>query len=219
MSSYGLLARLSNVENDTSDLQASLNSLDAEKQDSLENANVVGGQPIKVGSVLNKIGTKDNTLTVETTGSIIKLGVDKNVMQEKLEQVAALTGDVTSQALLVGDNVKRVSTKDTGLTIETDANIVKLAVDKTVMQVKLTATGDATSSKAVLNNSTVRSVGVDETMTVSEANNVINLAVNKEKVQEKLTTIADNDGADDLLLRADNAMYAAKRQALGVCQL
>ena len=31
--------------------------------------------------------------------------------------------------------------------------------------------------------------------------------------------IADNDGADDLLLRADNAMYAAKRQALGVCRL
>jgi diguanylate cyclase (GGDEF)-like protein len=31
--------------------------------------------------------------------------------------------------------------------------------------------------------------------------------------------IADNDGADDLLLRADKAMYAAKRQALGVCQL
>jgi diguanylate cyclase len=31
--------------------------------------------------------------------------------------------------------------------------------------------------------------------------------------------IADNDGGDDLLLRADNAMYAAKRQALGVCQL
>jgi diguanylate cyclase (GGDEF)-like protein len=31
--------------------------------------------------------------------------------------------------------------------------------------------------------------------------------------------IADNDGADDLLLRADNAMYSAKRQALGICQL
>jgi diguanylate cyclase len=31
--------------------------------------------------------------------------------------------------------------------------------------------------------------------------------------------IADNDGAEDLLLRADNAMYSAKRQALGVCQL
>ncbi len=31
--------------------------------------------------------------------------------------------------------------------------------------------------------------------------------------------IADNDGAPDLLQRADNAMYSAKRQALGVCQL
>jgi diguanylate cyclase (GGDEF)-like protein len=31
--------------------------------------------------------------------------------------------------------------------------------------------------------------------------------------------IAENNGADDLLLRADNAMYSAKRQALGVCQL
>jgi len=31
--------------------------------------------------------------------------------------------------------------------------------------------------------------------------------------------IADNDGADDLMQRADNAMYSAKRQALGVYQL
>jgi diguanylate cyclase (GGDEF)-like protein len=31
--------------------------------------------------------------------------------------------------------------------------------------------------------------------------------------------IAKNDGADDLMQRADNAMYSAKRQALGVCQL
>jgi GGDEF domain-containing protein len=31
--------------------------------------------------------------------------------------------------------------------------------------------------------------------------------------------IANNDGKDDLLLRADNAMYSAKRQELGVCQL
>ena len=36
---------------------------------------------MKVGSILNKIGTKDITLIVETTGSIIKLGVDKNVTQ------------------------------------------------------------------------------------------------------------------------------------------
>jgi diguanylate cyclase len=31
--------------------------------------------------------------------------------------------------------------------------------------------------------------------------------------------IASNDGKDDLLLRADNAMYSAKRQEFGVCQL
>ena len=31
--------------------------------------------------------------------------------------------------------------------------------------------------------------------------------------------VAKNDGADDLMQRADNAMYSAKRQAVGVCQL
>jgi diguanylate cyclase (GGDEF)-like protein len=31
--------------------------------------------------------------------------------------------------------------------------------------------------------------------------------------------VAKNDDADDLMQRADNAMYSAKRQALGVCQL
>jgi diguanylate cyclase (GGDEF)-like protein len=31
--------------------------------------------------------------------------------------------------------------------------------------------------------------------------------------------VAKNDGADDLMQRADNAMYSAKRQASGVCQL
>jgi diguanylate cyclase (GGDEF)-like protein len=31
--------------------------------------------------------------------------------------------------------------------------------------------------------------------------------------------VAKNDGAGDLMQRADNAMYSAKRQALGVCQL
>ena len=134
MSSYGLLARLSNVENDTSDLQASLNSLDAEKQDSLSNANVVGGQPIKVASILNKIGTKDTTLTVETEG-----------------------------------------------------NIIKFAVDKTVMQEKLTATADAANSKAVLSNATVRSVDADDTLSVTETNNVIKLAVDEQKIQERLT--------------------------------
>ena len=187
MSSYGLLARLSNVENDASDLQASLNSLDAEKQDSLSNANVVGGQPIKVGSILNKIGTKDTTLTVETEGSIIKFAVDKTVTQEQLDQTAALPGDTTSQSLLVDTVVRRGGIKDTGLTIETNYGVIKLGVDKQVTQEKLTATADAANSKAVLSNTTVRSVGVDETLSVTETNNVIKLAVDKDKIQEKLT--------------------------------
>ena len=90
MSSYGFFARLSAIESNADDLQASLDSLDAEKQDSLSNANVEGGQPIKVGSILNRIGTKDTTLTVETEGAIIKFAVDKTVMQEKLDQIDAL---------------------------------------------------------------------------------------------------------------------------------
>ena len=153
-----------------------------------------------MGTTLKGLAADTSLNIIDWTSGTLQVSVNTGVIQEKLEQVAALTGDATSQSLPVGNNVKRVSTKDTGLTIETDANIVKLAVDKTVMQVKLTATGDATSSKAVLNNSTVRSVGVDETLTVSEAKNVINLAVNKENTQEKLTTIADNDGAKALLV-------------------
>ena len=150
MSSYGLLARLSNVENDTSDLQAPLTSLDAEKQDSLSNANVVGGQPIKVASILNKIGTKDTPLTVETEGNIIKFAANKNVMPEKLDQTAALPGDTTSQSLLVDTAVRHVIIKDTGLTIETKYGVVKLGVDKQATREKLTATADAANSKAVL---------------------------------------------------------------------
>ena len=107
MSSYGLLARLSNVENDTSDLQASLNSLDAEKQDSLSNANVVGGQPIKVGSILNKIGTKDTTLTVETEGSIIKFAVDKEIRQEKLT-AGSIEGHASVSSILSGNKIKGI---------------------------------------------------------------------------------------------------------------
>ena len=48
MSSYGFFARLSTIESNADDLQASLDSLDAEKQDSLSNANVTGGQSIQM---------------------------------------------------------------------------------------------------------------------------------------------------------------------------
>ena len=61
MSSYGFLARLSNIESNTDDLQTSIDNLGASKQDVIDNAPVVGGQAIKAGPVLNKIGTKDTT--------------------------------------------------------------------------------------------------------------------------------------------------------------
>ena len=73
MSSYALLARLSNLEGDASDLQTAVDALSTNKQDTINNAAVSGGQAIKVGSLLNKIGTKDDKLDIETTSNIIKL--------------------------------------------------------------------------------------------------------------------------------------------------
>jgi len=204
---------LSTIENDTSDLQASLESLDAEKQDSLSNANVEGGQSIKVGSILNRIGTKDNTLTVETEGDIIKFAVDKTIMQEKLDQIDALPDDTTSQSLLVDTDVRRVGVKDTGLTIEATYGVVKLGVDEEVVQEKLTATAGDANSKAVLDNTTVRSVGVDETLSVAENNNVIELAVKKEKIQEKLTV-----GSIEGHVRASSILSGKRSKGSRVCR-
>ena len=134
MSSYGFNASLSSIESNTDDSQTSVNELDTSKQDIITNAPVLGGQAILDGLFLNKIDTKNSTLTIETSNKIIKLGVDKTVIQEKL-----------------------------------------------------VAVNDATGSKAVLSGTTVRSVGTDNTLTITEANNIINLAVDKTKIQEKLT--------------------------------
>ena len=87
-----MLARLGNTEGSADDLQASISSLGAAKQDNLENANVVGGHPVRVGSVLNKVGTKDNALTVETSGSIIKLGVDQTVTHDNPAFAGTVSG-------------------------------------------------------------------------------------------------------------------------------
>ena len=76
MSSYALLARLSNLEGDASDLQTTVDALVTIKQDTINNAQVSGGQALKDGLFLNKIGTKDDKLDIETTGNIIKLGVN-----------------------------------------------------------------------------------------------------------------------------------------------
>ena len=91
MSSYALMGRLSTLEVDAGDQQTAIDALSTNKQDTINNAPVSDGQAIKVGSLLNKIGTKDSTLTVETTGNIIKLAVDANNIQEKLTAIADAT--------------------------------------------------------------------------------------------------------------------------------
>ena len=83
MSSYALMGRLSTLEVDSGDLQATVDALGTSKQDAITNAPVLDGQAIKVGTFLNKIGTKDSTLTVETSGNIIKLAVNQSTLDEK----------------------------------------------------------------------------------------------------------------------------------------
>ena len=150
------MARLSNLEGDAGDLQTTVDTLNISKQDAITNAPVLEGQALKVGSVLNKIGTRDSTLTVETSGSIVKLAVDKTKIQEKL---IPITDATTSKAVLSGTTVRSVGVDNT-LNIGVTSDVINLAVDQTKIQEKLTATADATSSKAVVSGATVRSVGV-----------------------------------------------------------
>ena len=65
-------------------------------------AEVVEGQAVLDGSVLNKIGIKDDTLLVAITGNVIKLGVNKDKIQEKLIAIAnASTTNNTSKLLFL----------------------------------------------------------------------------------------------------------------------
>ena len=68
------MGRLSILEGDASDLQTAVDALSTNKQDTITNAPVSEGQAVLGGSVLNKIGVKDDTLLIETTGNVIKLG-------------------------------------------------------------------------------------------------------------------------------------------------
>ena len=107
MSSYALMGRLSTLEVDAGDQQAAIDALSTNKQDTIKNALVEDGHAIKDGSFLNKIGTKDDKLTIETTGSIIKLGVDTNKIQEKLTGIAGATNTTTtSKAVLSNATVR-----------------------------------------------------------------------------------------------------------------
>ena len=152
MSSYALLARLSNVEGSADDLEASIASLSASKQDNIQNATVMEGQAVLNGTRLNKIGTKDNTLTAETVNQIIQLGVDKSVIQEKLTPGQVLAND-NSGSILSGNKIKGLK-GDRGITLSGDS-------EKLVLTGPLTAENGlsvTTVTTPTLNVNTIDSV-------------------------------------------------------------
>ena len=118
MSSYTLMGRSSTLEVDAGDQQTAIDALSRDKQDTIKNAEVSGGHAIKDGLFLNKIGTKDSTLSIETTGNIIKLSVDKNNIQEKLTAIAdgtdtTTTPNTTSKAVLSNTTVRSIGVDNT----------------------------------------------------------------------------------------------------------
>ena len=146
MSSYALMGRLSTLEVDAGDQQTAIDALSRDKQDTIDNFEVAGGQAIKVGSRLNKIGTKDSTLSIETTGNIIKLGVNTSKIQEKLTATpdatnTTTTPTTTSKAVLSSATIRSIGVDDT-LKITETSNVIKLAVDKSKIQEKLTSIAD-----------------------------------------------------------------------------
>ena len=131
MSSYALFARLSTLEGDSGDLQATVDALSTSKQDAITNAPVLDGQAIKVGSFLNKIGTKDSTLTVETSGNIIKLAVNQSTLDGKQDKfvVSAIPantgrlfepGSTNFRAINVQSPLSITATRNDYLTISSD---------------------------------------------------------------------------------------------------
>ena len=117
--SYGLLARLGAIESDQGDLEASINALQNSKQDNLNNATADEGEVVKVGSNLKRIGTKDNTLSVETTGDIIKFGVNKSVTHHN----PVFTGNVEgiNKSMVGLSNVDNTSDADKQISTATQS--------------------------------------------------------------------------------------------------
>ena len=78
MSSFGLLARLNNIEGATDELDASIQSLDANKQHKLMSAVAATGdttsQALLSGTTVRRVGPNDNTVLVSTVGDVVKIG-------------------------------------------------------------------------------------------------------------------------------------------------
>ena len=132
MSSYTLIARLSNLEGDASDLQTAIDSLNTVKQNKISNADVVGQALLDSdNATLNKIDVKDDTLVIETSNKVIKLRVDKGKIQEKLTAITdATNATTTSKAVLSNTTVRSIGVDNT-LSITEASHVISIAVDKT----------------------------------------------------------------------------------------
>ncbi len=140
------MARLSNTGGETSDLQTAVNTLNANKQNSITNAPVEDGQAVLDGASLNKIGIKDDTLAVETSTKVTKLGVNKEKTQVKLTPI----GDATkSKAVLTETSAVRSIGVDRTFSIAWANKVTNLAVDAIEILEELTPIGGATKSRAV----------------------------------------------------------------------
>ena len=119
------MARLSNLEGDASDLQTTVDSLSANKQDTITNAPVSEGQAVLDGVLLNKIGVKDDTLLIEITGKVIKLGVNKDKIQAKLTAGVDPSEPQTSAVFDGGNKIKGL-VGDRGVSLEPSANFIRV---------------------------------------------------------------------------------------------
>ena len=106
MSSYALMAKLSNIESATSDIEASLEALSTNKQNKLTNA-VQPSNNATTLNILNDTTVKrlDETspITLQEQNDVITVGLDATNIQSKL---TAAGDGVNSFPLLSSDTVK-----------------------------------------------------------------------------------------------------------------
>ncbi len=112
MSSYALVARLSNLEGGASDLQTDADTLNANNRNTITNTLDVErqAQAVSDGVSLNKIGIQDDTLEIETSTKVILLGINKEKIQAKLTPISDATN---SKAVLSGNTVRSTGFDDT----------------------------------------------------------------------------------------------------------
>ena len=105
MSSFGLLARLNNIEDTADELDTLIQSLQANKQNKLMSAVAATGdttsQALLSGTTVRRVGPKDNTVLVSTVGDVVKIGVDKTMIQEKI----IVAGDNSNGLPLLSDGI------------------------------------------------------------------------------------------------------------------